>query len=134
LKAHFITPLVSEDLEGGEAWRLREPLVYFSALLHEYITVPVGFEADSYSAPETPFGSFIIRGIDRRPAFIHDKLYADADLPREVCDSVFLEAMEAAGIAWWRRKLIYRGVRSFGGLFYKDKDENDSPAGSRPNP
>ena len=128
MKAHFITHLVSEDLDGGEAWRLIEPLVYYSALLNDYIVVPKGFEADSYSAPPTMFGAYIVRGIDRRPAFIHDKLYADGNVTRDQADQVLLEAMEAAEVPWWRRKLIYSAVRGFGGLFYKGNDhEDDQP-------
>lgn len=125
LKAHFVGHLVSEDLDGGEAWRLVEPLVYYSAILNDYIVVPKGFEADSYSSPPTMFGAYIVRGIDRRPAFIHDKLYGDGEVTREVADRILLEAMEAAEVPWWRRKLIYRAVRGFGGLFYKEPHEDE---------
>lgn len=119
MRAFFATSLVSEDLDGNRS-RLVEPLVYFSKILMQYLTLPRGFEADSYSAPQTPFGSWMVRGLDRRPAFVHDWLYSpESGVDRETADRVLLEAMEAVGISWWRRRLIYRAVRVGGGFFYK---------------
>ena len=126
MKAEFLTALRSEDLPGGQQWRLLEPLVYYSAILIRRIELPAGFVADSYSSPNTLFGSWIVRGIDRRPAFIHDKLYAERATTRAVADRVFLEAMEAVGVSSWRRALIYRAVR-LGGAFHWPDDPADQP-------
>ena len=131
-KACFLSPLRSEDLPGGTRWRLLAPLTFYSKVLERLITVETGFEADSYSAPQTPFGSWIVRDIDRRPAFIHDKLYTERSCTREEADLVLLEAMEAVGISWWRRRLIYRGVRVGGGFFWGEDDDAPQSHDSMP--
>jgi hypothetical protein len=45
---------------------------------------------------------------------LHDDLYAKR-AERSFADRVFLEAMEAEGVPWWRRRLMYAAVRAFGG-------------------
>lgn len=119
-KAGFLSALRSEDLDGGRKWKLLEPLRYYSAILAREIVLDAGFVADSYSAPRDFIGSWIVRDIDRRPAFVHDKLYAARFCTREQADKVLLEAMESVGISWWRSRLIYAGVRVGGGLFWPD--------------
>jgi hypothetical protein len=125
LPAMFLDPLRSEDLDGAERFRLLERLRYRSKVLDREIELEAGFECDSYSSPRTFFGSWIVRGIDRRPAFLHDKLYASGICTRKEADLALLEAMESVGISWWRRKAIYRGVRLGGGLFWEHDDEGE---------
>jgi hypothetical protein len=133
MKALFCTTLKSEDLEGGGQYRLLSPLVYYSALLDRYFIVPEGFVADSYSVPR--FAAFLVHKADRRPAFIHDWLYSTEgpDLTQKQADCVLLEAMKAAGLSWLQRRIIYRGPRLAGSLFFKGgTDANDSPADLSP--
>jgi hypothetical protein len=117
--ARFITTLKSEDVPGGGRWRLLTPLVYYSALLARHIVVQRGTEADSYSVPAA--FAWLVHKLDRRPAFIHDELYSGriAGVTREQADAVILEACEAVGISWWRRRLIFRGTRIGGWAFFK---------------
>jgi hypothetical protein len=124
-QAGFLSPLRTEDLDGRRG-RLLEPLRYYSAVLGREIVLEAGFVADSYSAPYDLVGSWIVRGIDRRPSWIHDKLYGEHSTTREQADAVLLEAMESVGIAWWRRQLIYRGVRSAAASSGRP-DDDDAP-------
>lgn len=121
-QAGFLSPLRTEDLDGRRG-RLLEELRYYSAILGREIVLEAGFVADSYSAPYDLVGSWIVRGIDRRPSWIHDKLYGEHSTTRAQADAVLLEAMESVGIAWWRAQLIYRGVRLGGGLFWAPDDD-----------
>lgn len=119
MKAGFLSALRSEDVDGCR-WKLTEPLRYYSAVLGREIVLEAGFVADSYSSPRELVGSWLVRNIDRRPAFIHDKLYGERSCTRFEADQVLLEAMESVGIAWWRRQAIYRGVRLGGGLYWDE--------------
>lgn len=125
-QAAFLTPLRSED-EDGRSWKLLEPLRYYSKILDRVIELPAGFVADSYSAPYDFVGSWIVRGLDRRPAFVHDKLYSERATTRKQADDVLLEAMESVGISWWRRQAIYRAVRLGGAMYWSD-EESEAPA------
>lgn len=90
-----------------------------------WITIPRGFCTDGLSIP--PF-AWLVVGPTNGPAFgaglLHDYLYSRESTlyhnhPREICDLLFKEAMWNLGISWFRREMIYRSVRLFGGKFYK---------------
>lgn len=119
--ARFITRLQSEDLDGDRVgyWRLLTPLVYYSAVLGRHVVMPAGSEANSYSVPAAL--AFIVWGIDRRPAFIHDHLYGGGEpgVTRAQADAVILEACESVGIGWLRRRVIFRGTRLGGWAYFK---------------
>ena len=58
-------------------------------------------------------------GIGRALAVAYSKAGVnDKKYPREKCDKTFLDAMENTGIPWWRRRLMWLGVRLFGGPCY----------------
>jgi hypothetical protein len=85
------------------------------------IEVPAGFITDGASVPRifwnifAPFGDYFCAAI------IHDFLYSKHNRHRHraECDLIFLEAMEAAGVPWLRRRLIYRAVRLGGWAAFK---------------
>lgn len=130
MSAHFLNKIQSEDLDGADVgkWQLLAPLVFWSEVLGREIVMPAGAIADSYSVPALL--AFIVWGIDRRPAFIHDHLYSGREhgVTRAQADAVLLEACESVGIGRMRRRLIFRGPRAFGWLFYKgDQADADEP-------
>lgn len=135
-KPHFLTDLVSEDIDHGGKWRLVQPLIWYSARLGRHIVMQRGFEADSYSVPAA--FAFLVFKIDRRPAFLHDHLYAGKEgVTREQADLELLDAMKACGIGWLRRHVIYDGPAIFGGLFFKGRTkapavDPDSPLDQPP--
>lgn len=118
MKVEFLTKLRTEDVDDGTGV-LTDPLV---ALLDDEvrITVPRGFKTDYASVPRIPLAYLLAGGIARRASVLHDYLYAK-QVDREWADNVFLGAMEADGVAWWRRKLMYQAVRMFGGGPYAEK-------------
>lgn len=106
-----VTLLDDTSNEGRGTWRLDSPLAYQSDLASRVITVPVGFETDFSSVPRVPIAFLLTADSFHEPAVIHDFLYATKLLPRDLADKVLQEACEAEGVPWWRRTLVYWGVR-----------------------
>ncbi len=90
------------------------------------LTAPAGTRTDGASIPRF-FWRFIgppMTGRYRQAAVIHDAAYtgvlkwhingALTPYDRKSADALFLKLMEALGVPWWRRKLMYTAVRCFG--------------------
>lgn len=103
--------------ERRNIWKLSSELVYDSDMVGT-ITVPVGFRTNFASVPRVPVAYTLAGDTARAAATIHDYLYSRRRYPRLICDSIFLEAMKATKIPWWRRHMMYLGVRLFGWRFY----------------
>jgi len=115
VKHKFLTKVdVHRDAEneGGE-WIVDNPLVFVSDILGT-ITVPEGFTTDFASVPRLPIAFAVFGGVAEAPAVVHDYLYSETDTERSICDAVFLEAMEAVGISWWKRRAMWLAVRAAG--------------------
>lgn len=127
----FLTALRSQDLGGGR-FQLTSPLRYYSEHLGRIVHVPRGFVADSYSVPRA--FAWLVHKADRRPAVIHDWLYSviGPHVTQKQADRVLLEAMQAAGMNWLQRRLIYRGPRVAGRFFFKEVEHES--ASSDPSP
>jgi hypothetical protein len=137
--ARFLTRLSSDDLEGPDVgkWLLTKPLIYYSAILGRHIVMRPGEIADSYSVPR--MFAWLVFGIDRRPAFIHDHLYAGREpgVTRAQADRILLEAMASTGVPLWLRRIIFRGPNAFGWLFFKGQkqpvaEEDEQPLDHSP--
>lgn len=124
----FLTKLAVEEVIDG-SWRLTSPLLYASDHLQKTITVPAGFITDFASVPRLPVAYLLAGGEADEAAVVHDYLYHSHDVPRPDADAVFEEAMAISGQPWWRRKLMWAGVRLFGGTPYADdfQPKGDSP-------
>lgn len=115
----FITTLQTEKLsEDPPEWRITAPLLFDSTVLGEVIEVPAGFVTDFASVPRLPFAYLLTGGTADAAATIHDAFYRRIQgfrgVSRFEADMVFLEAMVASGVAYWRRQLMYAAVRWFG--------------------
>jgi hypothetical protein len=121
----FLTDLFSRDLPGGREYELTRILVYYDQPTNSYFVLPTGFRCNSYSATCGPLGSWIIRGIDRRPAFLHDYLYATGTVRRAEADRIFNEAMASCDINWFKRRTMFRIVRLAGDFFFYDEDDKE---------
>ena len=134
----FTSRLEVTPLDDGRRWKLIRTFGYVEAgdcYGHE-ITVPAGFVTDFASSPRpfwwlvSPWGKY------GKAAIVHDYLYQNKGywdwrpwgepkqksfVPccRNHADEIFLEAMEVLGVAPWRRKFMYWGVRRFGWLAWK---------------
>lgn len=110
MKVEFLTKLRTEDID--DEWAvLTAPLVVM--VDSEVIEVPEGFRTNFASVPRLPLAYWLAGGTARIAAVLHDYLYGK-QRDREWADKVFLAAMEAEGIPWWRRKMMYAAVRTFG--------------------
>lgn len=81
----------------------------------EFVRIEKGFETDFASIPRGLWNLLPPTGYYGKAAVLHDYLYRCTDVPRDICDRVFLEAMEVLQVKWITRRLMYRAVRIFGG-------------------
>lgn len=117
----FRTPLVTETLDDGVTERLVYGFRYDTELLPGgAVFVPAGFETDYASVPRGLWNIFPKKGRYSKAAVLHDFLYRKTGVPRDLCDRIFLEAMETSGVNWFTRHTIYRAVRLFGGAAYQE--------------
>ena len=109
----FTSDLVIKKV-GDQVYDLVEPLVYQNSEV--LIQVNPKFDFDAISIPKI-FWSIIdspFTGKAVKPATLHDALYASEYFAREICDVLFLEAMESEGVGYMKRYSMYYAVRSFG--------------------
>lgn len=116
----FLSEIITKDLLDGRNYQLVRPLVYITEVAGVpttdlIIKVPKGFVTDFASIPRGLWNVFPPMGKYNGAAIVHDYLYRRTIWDREICDAVFLEAMQALGVNWLSRHLIYRVVRLFGG-------------------
>ena len=110
---------------GKQAYELTEPLVYDNGLIE--ITVKPSFDFDGASVP-TPLWSLGLSpmtGGYQRAACLHDALYAGEIFEREICDTLFLEAMASDGVGYMKRYAMYWAVRSFGWTVWKNHKQEE---------
>lgn len=116
--AQFLTELVAKkDGDGDDHnWVLHDPLGYYSDILQDEVWVPAGFETDLASVPRVPLAWYLAGGTGDRAAVVHDFLCRVNPQSRHQADRVFKEALKVEGVNWWRRQIMYAGVR-IGALF-----------------
>ena len=114
---------------GDGRWVLTEDLRYVHWTYGE-IVVPKGFKTDLDSVPRLPFAYWLTKNASVTGAVVHDWLYQKGHIrgqpiTRKEADDIFRDIMQEEGVSWWRRALIYRGVRLGGGKpwdIYREKD------------
>ncbi|WP_288080304.1 DUF1353 domain-containing protein, partial [Pseudomonas sp.] len=85
-----------------------------NGVVHE---APQYFVTDLASTPW--IAKPLLGGIDdRRPGAMHDALYCQNILPREICDALLYEMLIVSGADKARAWLMYSAVRMFGGPRY----------------
>ena len=123
MESIFFTDVTVRYLDDETA-ELEKELVYQSKLLRRSIVVPIGFVTDFASVPRLPITFALTGGKAKASAIIHDFLYQTHLCEgRKQADRVFLEAMEVTEVSWWRRILMYNGVRFGGGSSWKSGPE-----------
>jgi len=101
---------------GPDKFKLAED--YIVKCFDYTIIVPADFISDLDSIPRIPIAYVALKNRAPRAAVLHDHLYASRELPRKVCDDIFLCAMTEEGLGWWSRNTIYAGVRIGGASHY----------------
>lgn len=118
--SEFLTKLRDERVSLGTKDRvLLAPLVYYSALLVDLVIVPADFVTDYASVPRAPLTYWLFGGIGDEAAVVHDFLYEEGKVLRNIADDVYLEALGAMGIPEWQRGPMWAAVRVFGSRRYK---------------
>jgi hypothetical protein len=82
--------------------------------------VPKGFVTDLASVPSYLWAVLQKTGRHGNAAIYHDWLYWEQSAPRAVADRVFDRAMFDMGVDATTRKLMWAGVRVFGGDYWDD--------------
>lgn len=111
----FKTTIIDDDY-----WEIVEEYKY--ATSKGIIIVPAGFRTDYASVPRVFRNIINSYGKHGRAAVIHDWLYSikcPLKITREEADQIFLEIMEECEVPKWKRVLMYRLVRLFGGFHYR---------------
>ena len=128
----FITRLAATNLDpdyaGGRGlWELTEPLVYDSERAAMTVTVPAGFKTDFASVLRLPVIYLLFGDKAHAPATVHDYLYTEKIVPRNVADDVFYEAMRVgtklSGIERW---MMWSAVRAVGWTRYGKERGSDA--------
>ena len=122
MTALFLTCLDVELIED-KVWCLTKDLIYQSDIVGR-IVIPAGFITDFASVPRVPIAFMAWGDRVHREAVVHDFLYrrdCPVDVPREVADRVFLEAMECRNKPFYVRYPMYWGVRMGGASSWKKR-------------
>ncbi|MCK4620930.1 MAG: DUF1353 domain-containing protein [Desulfuromonadales bacterium] len=120
----YLDDLDTRDMGDGDALLLGR-FRYQVPDTGEIKTAEKGFITDFASIPR--LFRMLVTGNDntKKPAVIHDKGYRGRRLhgtlrdkykARKREDQIMLMGMEENGVPWWKRRLVYRGVR-MGGSF-----------------
>ena len=110
---------------GEQAYEVMAPLVYENEQV--IIQVNPKFDFDGASIPKalwSVIGSPMTGGY-QRAACLHDALYAGEVFEREICDTLFLEAMASEGVGYLKRHAMYWAVRSFGWTVWKNHKQEE---------
>jgi len=111
--------LVNETYDGRPLYRTEANFGYTTNAGYE-VVVLAGFTTDLLSAPRLPFIFWALGDAAPKASVIHDWLYQVQNIARPEADGIFLEAMAEEGMWWWRRRLIWMGVRIGGGIRWEE--------------
>lgn len=111
----FLTELILAADPEPDIWVLAAPLVWRDDVFG-LVEVPCGFRTDMASIPRVLRGlSFLDpNGLSRRPACVHDWLYAWRGWGKARADNFLRFALFADGCSPWACEAFYYGVHCFG--------------------
>lgn len=112
----FLTPLLLEADVDADQWVVRAPLVWTDET-YGLLSVPVGTRTDLASIPRRlrDWRVFDPNGPSRRPAVMHDWLYADGSRGKDFADKFLRDALKVEGLGTTAAGAYYWAVRLFGG-------------------
>jgi len=113
----FLTTLDVRAMPTPDEWVLLAPLRYQPATGRP-VTVPAGFVTDLASIPRPARALVSPNGTSRRAAVLHDWLYCLRAGARAEADALFLEALEADGVGWFTRRVMWLAVRAGGWVYW----------------
>ena len=107
----------ASDVDDGR-WILTKSLIYESDVAGRTIVVPAGFVTDLASVPRLPVVYWLTGDTAASAAVVHDWLYSSHQVSRKMADAVLREASAVIGVPFWRRWLMWAGVRLGGAGHY----------------
>lgn len=99
-------------LSGTMTWTLPQG----AASIH----IPRGFVTDFASVPSSFWSWMPPVGRYGLPAIVHDWLYWDQSLTRSEADGIFQTALSDLNVSAFRKFILYRSVRWFGGKYWRE--------------
>jgi len=138
IKGHFVGYPEHWDCKppgpDGIVWTVQNPGGRFGFQVQggPLIVISDGFKTDGASIPRIAWrvvGPPMGHGPKANyapAAALHDFLYVNTPFSRKACDQLMLAAMADLKVSWWRRRMMYRVLRVFGGKYYGRK-ETDFP-------
>ena len=112
--SRFLTELDCSLKPGSDRiWALNRPLIYYSSLLDEIITVPASFETDLSSVPRVPLIFWLWGNRAHREGVLHDYLFRKDSVPAvpfETANRIFLESQKSRKKSVFVRYPMYWGV------------------------
>ena len=121
----FKPPIAHVKTSDGLNVYLEQPLDYV-AKNGTTVRAPVGTYTNGASTPSAvwttfpPFGRYWLATVLHDAAYDNDLLiwngtdFVKADLPKDQCDALLLEAMESLGVDLFTRNTIFEAVAHFG--------------------
>lgn len=111
-KNWFDIAILHDKPHDGKWFITREVLTFIDKDGEAYI-VPVNTPTDFASIPKGLRWWISRIGIYARPAVLHDWLCDKKIVSRKMADKLFLVAMKSIGVGWFKRRIMYTGVRSY---------------------
>lgn len=123
MSSGFLNPPLLKPKFDGKTWVLMTEFSYDVGGIDsgDRITVPVGFETDLASVPQSLTWLVPKWGKHGPAAIIHDYLYRTQPRSRKESDDIFYEAMRVLDTNPATAQLAYRGVRTGGWLPWKKR-------------
>ncbi len=124
-QSRFVEAICDQD---GRDWKLTKPIVYSARNGQTYV-VPRGASTDGASTPAIiasilpPTGDYWLAAVLHDAAYRNDLRLVDgitrADLSKDDCDDLLLEAMELTGVDPIVAETIFQGVQLGGSSAYR---------------
>lgn len=126
------------EVGAPDHWTVRRALIWdgpvgISGALG-VIEVPEGFDTDLASVPRflRDREAFDVNGLSRRPAVLHDWLYATGRGGKAFADATFRRALLAEGVGAVTAWAFYQAVNWFGGVAYRAHERRRAATAPQP--
>jgi len=90
---------------------------------HVDFSIPRDYRTDGNSIPSALYWLEHKWGTSAPAAVVHDKNYEDGLISRLDADKCFYDMCIKLGVSKWRAWMMYRGLRAFGWMHYKEDKE-----------
>lgn len=115
-KRSGVSLFMYDDTDKMEGVTTEDITVIANCGWHQWpVTVPKDTYTDFASTPKFIWGLIPPVGKHTRAAIIHDYLYTKHECNRQEADYVFRDLMKKNGVPFFRRWIMWLGVRIFGG-------------------